>query len=161
MKLTLVKTFAALSVAVLLSGCLTNEAGQINKQALVGVTGAVAGGAIGSNVGKGTGRTAAIIGGAILGGLFGSEVGKSLDKSDVAYMNQTQQRSLESAKSGQRSSWQNPDSGARGTITPTRTYESNGEYCREFNQTITVGGKTEKGYGTACRQPDGSWQIVN
>jgi len=47
-------------------------------------------------------------------------------------------------------------------MTPTRTYQTaSGSYCREFTQTIVVGGRTEEGYGTACRQPDGSWQIVN
>lgn len=32
-------------------------------------------------------------------------------------------------------------------------------YCREFTQTFTIGNKTQKGYGTACLQPDGSWEI--
>ena len=50
----------------------------------------------------------------------------------------------------------------QGTYTPVKTYQTdNGQYCREFQQTITVGGQTESAYGTACRQPDGSWQIVN
>jgi len=155
------RSVAALSVTVMLTGCLTNEAGEINKQALVGVGGAVAGGAIGSNIGKGSGRTAAIIGGAILGGLLGSEMGKSLDKADLAHLNRAQQRAFESSRTGHSSSWRNPDSGASGTIVPTRTYESQGNYCREFTQTISIGGKTQKGYGNACRQPDGSWQIVN
>jgi surface antigen len=26
---------------------------------------------------------------------------------------------------------------------------------------VTIVGKTERAYGTACRQPDGSWKIVN
>jgi surface antigen len=26
---------------------------------------------------------------------------------------------------------------------------------------VTVGGRAEQAYGTACRQPDGSWQIVS
>jgi hypothetical protein len=34
-------------------------------------------------------------------------------------------------------------------------------YCREFTQTFTISGETEKGYGTACLQPDGSWKIVS
>lgn len=34
-------------------------------------------------------------------------------------------------------------------------------YCREFSQQIVVGGKVRQGYGTACLQPNGSWQIVN
>lgn len=32
-------------------------------------------------------------------------------------------------------------------------------YCREFTQTISIGGQLQKGIGTACLQPDGSWQI--
>lgn len=34
------------------------------------------------------------------------------------------------------------------------------EYCREYTRTIYVGGMQKQGYGTACLQPDGSWQIV-
>ena len=26
---------------------------------------------------------------------------------------------------------------------------------------VNIGGKTEQAYGTACRQPDGSWKVVN
>lgn len=35
-----------------------------------------------------------------------------------------------------------------------------GQYCREYIQTVTIAGKTQKGYGTACLQPDGSWRIA-
>jgi hypothetical protein len=30
----------------------------------------------------------------------------------------------------------------------------------EFQQTITVGGQTQRAYGTACRKPDSSWKEV-
>jgi surface antigen len=43
---------------------------------------------------------------------------------------------------------------------PRPAYQANGTYCREFQQTITVGGQTQEGYGTACKQPDGAWKIV-
>ena len=33
------------------------------------------------------------------------------------------------------------------------------EYCREFTQDFIIGNHKEKGYGTACQQADGSWQI--
>ncbi len=33
------------------------------------------------------------------------------------------------------------------------------EYCREYTKTVTVGGKTQEGFGTACLQPDGTWAI--
>ena len=76
-------------------------------------------------------------------------------------MRRTSQSTLETAQTGTTSSWTNPDSGNSGTITPTKTYQaSSGEYCREYQQTVTVGGKTEQAFGTACRQPDGSWKIV-
>ena len=49
----------------------------------------------------------------------------------------------------------------QGTIVPVRDgYDGSGSYCREFQQTIVVGGRTEQAFGTACRQPDGSWKIV-
>lgn len=153
--------FSAFIIAVAtLIGC-TNQSGEINKQGMVGVLGAVGGGAAGSQFGKGTGRTMSIIAGSILGGLAGSEVGKSLDKADIAYHDRTNQRALENNKSGVASTWKNPDSGASGTVTPTKTVQHNGQVCREYTQSISVGGQAQKAFGTACRQPDGSWQIQN
>jgi hypothetical protein len=34
-------------------------------------------------------------------------------------------------------------------------------YCREFQSVIVVEGRQQQAFGTACLQPDGSWQIVN
>jgi hypothetical protein len=31
--------------------------------------------------------------------------------------------------------------------------------CREFQNTVIVGGKPQQAYGTTCQQADGSWQI--
>ena len=50
------------------------------------------------------------------------------------------QRTFESAKTGETTTWQNPDSGHSGSITPTHTYQAaSGQYCREYQQTIDVG----------------------
>ncbi|MGH6619169.1 MAG: hypothetical protein ACREF6_06465, partial [Alphaproteobacteria bacterium] len=35
-----------------------------------------------------------------------------------------------------------------------------GPECREFQTTVTIGGKPEKAYGQSCRQPDGTWKQV-
>ncbi len=32
-------------------------------------------------------------------------------------------------------------------------------YCREYQTQVTIAGKPQNAYGTACRKPDGSWQI--
>lgn len=34
-------------------------------------------------------------------------------------------------------------------------------YCREYTTTAYVNGRPVETYGTACRQPDGSWRIVS
>ena len=51
---------------------------------------------------------------------------------------------------------------ASGSVTAVREGTSSaGRYCREFRQQVTIGGKTEQAWGTACRQPDGSWELIS
>lgn len=148
---------AAVAVALAVTGC----SGQGNKELGGTIVGGAGGGLLGSQFGGGTGKLVATALGAVAGAWLGNEVGKSLDNADRAAMRRTSQNTLETAKAGTTSSWSNPDSGNSGTITPTKTYQApSGEFCREYQQTVTVGGKTEQAYGTACRQPDGSWKIV-
>ena len=41
---------------------------------------------------------------------------------------------------------------------PTPEQES---YCREVIMDVVIGGVEQQAYGTACREPDGSWKIKN
>lgn len=133
-----------------------------SKQTIGTIAGGAAGAILGSNIGDGRGRTAAIAIGTLLGAGLGNQIGESLDRADLAYIGQTNQRALETAQPGQTLPWSNPQSGNSGAITPSNYYQtSSGQYCREFTQTITVGGRQERGHGTACRQADGSWEIVS
>jgi surface antigen len=152
-------SLSALAVsALLLAGCANGGPGP--KEAIGGLGGAVLGGLGGSQIGDGRGQLIATGAGAVIGALVGSEIGRSLDRADKLYMARTTQRTLETAPSGSTGSWSNPDSGNAGTVTPQRTYQTaGGAYCREFSQTVMIGGRTQEAYGTACRQPDGSWQI--
>jgi surface antigen len=132
------------------------------KQTIGTLGGAAVGGLAGSQIGKGEGQLIAVGAGVLLGALVGSEIGKSLDKADQTYAAQTTNEALEHNRTGQPSSWSNPDSGNSGAVTPTRTsYNDAGQPCREFQQTIVVGGKTENAYGTACRDANGDWRIVS
>ena len=157
------KTLSILAVTALtLSACNNPNGGgfQIGKKEIGSIAGAAAGAWAGSNVGKGSGRTAAIAAGTLLGAFVGSEIGDSLDKADLAYNRKASQEALEYGKTGTTVSWENPDNNHSGSITPVKTYRTDtGNYCREYSQTISVGGKSEKAYGTACRQPDGTWEI--
>jgi len=156
------KKFILTCVAVTslaLAGCQTTDQwGQ--KQTIGTGAGALAGGLAGSQMGKGSGRLWATGAGALIGALIGSEVGASLDQADRMYMGQAQ-TSANSAPIGEAIAWNNPDSGNGGTIVPVRDGTSSaGRYCREYQQTIVVGGQEQSGYGTACQQPDGSWEVV-
>jgi surface antigen len=85
----------------------------------------------------------------------------TLDEPEQLAMADTLQYALENNPSNEVSNWVNPDTGRSGAVVPMKTYTSEaGLPCREFITTIVIGGKEEQGYGTACRQPDGSWQIM-
>ncbi|WP_339779295.1 RT0821/Lpp0805 family surface protein [uncultured Thalassospira sp.] len=144
----------------LMAGCAE---GQGNKQTAGGLLGAVGGAVAGAQFGKGKGQLVGVALGTLAGAMIGSEIGKSLDNADRAMMKNTTQHTLETAPVGQTSSWANPDSGNSGTITPTRTYQkpATDQYCREYQQTVVVAGEKQQAYGTACRQPDGTWKVVN
>ena len=71
------------------------------------------------------------------------------------------QRALETAPIGRSVNWSNPDNGNRYTVKPTRTYYHDQQPCREYITKAIIGGKTERIYGKACRQADGSWRVMN
>ena len=152
---------APLAIMLVLAGCETNGQGPGTKETFGTLGGAALGGLLGSKVGGGKGRMAATAIGALLGAYAGNSLGKSLDRADRTYASQAQQQAYQ-APMQQPVAWSNPKSGNSGTITPVRegSNTATGEYCREYQTTINVGGKSEQAYGTACRQPDGSWRIL-
>ncbi|MBE0617447.1 MAG: hypothetical protein IH608_05920, partial [Proteobacteria bacterium] len=56
--------------------------------------------------------------------------------------------------------WQNPDTRTAYEVTPLATYQEGDRYCREYTATARIAGEPQQIYGTACRQPDGSWELV-
>ncbi|MGH1403093.1 MAG: RT0821/Lpp0805 family surface protein [Alphaproteobacteria bacterium] len=143
-----------------LSACQTLQ-NSGNKQIIGAGTGAVLGGVLGSNIGDGSGQLWATGAGALIGALVGSEIGKSLDTVDRLEMGNAVEEA-QTAPVGEPISWNNPDTGNHGEVVATKDgYSASGKYCREFQQTVFIGGQEESAYGTACQQPDGSWQIVN
>jgi surface antigen len=91
--------------------------------------------------------------GAIAGSVIGGAIGQNMDDTDRLKT----QRALERVRTNEASSWTNPDTGNRYSVTPTRTYNEGGRACREYTTRATIGGRAEVIRGTACRQPDGSW----
>lgn len=148
------------NLVLILCGCALLSS--CTKQGGGTTIGAITGGILGAQFGGGEGKiiTAGI--GAIAGGLIGGSIGKSLDEHDQMMAERSTQKALESTPSGRSVAWKNPDSGHSGSVTPVKTYQNKvGDYCREYTQTVNIGGEEQKAYGKACRQPDGQWVIVN
>ncbi len=129
------------------------------KQQIGTLVGAIAGGAAGSQFGKGDGKLVAVGVGTLIGAALGNEIGASLDKADQLYLERSTQNALEHTQSGTPVAWSNPDSGNSGTVTPKRAVQVGDTFCREYVQEIVIGGEVHTGVGQACRNPDGTWQI--
>jgi surface antigen len=148
-----------LGLALLFTSCATmKETYRDNPKAVLG---SVGGAAVGAGIAAlAHGNPAAIVASAVGGALLGGYVGHRLDDRDKRMAAEAAQRAFENGRTGEAIAWKNPDSGNSGTITPTQTYQiAGGQYCRRYTQDITVGGEKHETYGTACRQPDGSWSI--
>ena len=154
------KNLIVLIMATLVTvGCAN---GPIDRQNQGIVGGALIGGILGSQIGDGSGQVIAAAAGAIGGALVGSHLGKKLDERDELAMRLATNNALEFSQVNHPTQWSNPDSGNRGAVVPTRTFQtSNGNYCREFTSEVNVGGKSETAHGTACRTPDGNWMIAS
>ncbi len=148
----------AVMIAFTTAACENSQYG--TKQTIGALGGAAAGGLLGAQIGGGSGQLAATAAGALLGALVGSEIGRAMDEVDRMRAEQAYGQAQD-APIGATIAWDNPDTGNYGSVTPTKqgTKASTGEYCREFQQTVVIGGQQEDAYGVACRQPDGSWEV--
>ncbi len=153
-KKTIAAALALSLTAAGIAGCAPttgpNEAGGT-------VLGAVAGGLIGSRFGGGAGKVGAVMAGTLIGGFLGNQVGRGLDERAQQQANYAQAQAV---SYGQRQTWAAP-SGARGYVDPGPVYSEQGRVCRQYTHTIVIAGRQEQGVGTACRAPDGRWDIVS
>ena len=151
-------TLAVLLATLTLTACQTDNWGR--DQTIGTLGGAAAGGLLGSQMGKGRGQMVTTGLGVLLGAWAGNELGSRMDETDRQRGLQAERRAY-SAPIGQQITWNNPQTGNSGVIVPVRDgYANDGAYCREFQQSIIVGGQKQQAYGKACQQPDGSWKIV-
>ncbi|TAL02991.1 MAG: glycine zipper 2TM domain-containing protein [Rhodospirillaceae bacterium] len=150
----------ALATALTLSGCAND--GQGGKEVGGTLTGAAIGGFMGSQIGGGGGGgMAATAIGTLLGAYIGNSIGRQLDEDDRRRMREAETRAY-SSPLNEPITWNNPNNGNSGYITPIRDgHSESGAYCREFQSEVVVGGQRQNAHGTACREPDGSWRIVN
>ena len=159
------KKFSLLTLVVLISGCAanvqTNSTQQGPKESAGAISGMIIGGALANDMaGDSRNKSLATVLGAFVGGVIGQNIGAQLDERDRLLAGEAYATALEYNATDKAAEWRNPDSGNYGRVIPVATYRQNGRYCREFTQEIFIGGEKQTGYGRACRQPDGSWEII-
>src|SRR5262245_5710527 len=126
------------------------------------VVGAVAGGVLGNQVGRGrAGRAVATAVGAVIGGIVGSESGRALDERDRLLAQEAEFAALERGRSGEATPWRNPDNGRYGEVVPGAPYRRSGLDCRDYTHTVYIDRRPRTMRGTACRNPDGTWSSVS
>jgi surface antigen len=67
---------------------------------------------------------------------------------------------LQFGRTGAPRSWQG-DRGASGQVLVGPPVNVNSLYCRDFTHTVTAGGQSYSKKGMACREIDGSWNVVS
>ena len=153
------RLFLIACVPLALSACENADRERIGTIGGAAV-GAVAGKAIG---GSGTSGTIGLIVGAIAGGYLGGEIGQALDRRDQQELSNVTQQALNEGPVGQSYAWSNPQTGNRGTVSPTSTAyaTAEGQQCRDFTTSVTLReGRAASSSGTACKQADGSWRVT-
>ena len=148
-------TLVAVSCAVLMTACAVNQNGRVtpdgqtfNKQNTLPLGAGLLGAAICNQLFKGHGSQKGWTAACGAAGYFIS----------TSFVKQSSQ-AFETNKTGQTTSWQDPD-GKQHSVTPTRTYYEANRPCREFRQTVEINGQVEVLTGNACRQSDGTWKVV-
>lgn len=138
------------------AGCASQDEDDFDKADAGQIIGGVAGAAAGSQIGEGSGQTVATVAGALVGAVLGERVGARMDEDDREYTAEV----LEENRTGETSSWENPDTGAEYQVTPTDTFERSGRPCREFEFRVETEDGSETEERTACRDEDGTWEVL-
>ncbi|GEM_PF-401389 len=175
------------TIGMVSTATIGNTSYASDKQALGSLLGAAGGALIGSKIGKGKGQLAAVAVGTLLGAGVGGTLTsdnayahKPIKRrptyhhnpgySDYGVYNSYYQHSYTPSyyvpvaqPQPQIMSVSQTMTSAQGPIhlQPQNVQaQPAAPYCREFiMQNVSIAGKTQESYGTACMQPDGSWQI--
>jgi len=140
---------------LLVAGLLAGAAG-------CGTTGSNQGSGVLASAGAGSGgkSTAAIIA-AMNGGLVSGSIGAGLSASEKRTALEAEYKALEYTPSGQPVGWKGDQPSHYGEVTAAQPYRVGSQDCRQYAQTVNAGGAAATARGTACRNADGSWTLLN
>ena len=79
---------------------------------------------------------------------------------DLAYARAAASEVLKRNEKNASAPWENPKSGARGTVTPiSSAYSQDGQTCRNFLASFVNGGAEAWLQGEACKEAKGAWEV--
>jgi surface antigen len=151
----------AIGMTLIALGACTSPDGRVNKADTGTGAGVVLGAIAGSAFGKGDGKIVGALIGAFAGGVLGNEIGRKLDERDRLLAQRAEFDALERGRSGEPRRWSNPDNGRYGDIVPQAPYQRGGRDCRDYAHTVFIEGRPTTVRGSACRNPDGTWQALS
>jgi len=143
----------SIASTAILTGC---AGGAMSNGETRAVIGAIVGSEIGKEFGGGKGKKVSRLLGAAIGGYIGASLGRPLDGYDQQNINQA----MSTAPDNSRVRWQNNQSGANYTITPTSSYQASVNQtptkCRNYTMNVNMGGTPQFVQGKAC-MVNGQW----
>jgi surface antigen len=81
-------------------------------------------------------------------------------ESDLAFARNAASDVLTKGDKDSSQPWQNPETGARGSVTPlAQAYSSEGRTCRDFLASYVNGSAENWLQGAACKSEQGRWEI--
>lgn len=83
-----------------------------------------------------------------------------MDSTDTALMAETIQRSLTDSKDNEPASWENQNSGSKGTVTPLKTYDAYNTSCRRLRIQNEAGGESASSEFDFCLTKEGEWKVL-
>jgi hypothetical protein len=82
-------------------------------------------------------------------------------ESDLAFARNAASDVLTKGDKDSSQPWQNPQTGARGSVTPlAQAYSSDGRTCRDFLASYVNGASERWLQGAACKSGQGRWEIL-
>jgi surface antigen len=81
-------------------------------------------------------------------------------ESDLAFARNAASDVLTKGDKDSSQPWENPETGARGSVTPlAQAYSADGRICRDFLASYVNGGSESWLQGAACQSGEGRWEI--
>lgn len=94
------------------------------------------------------------------GGLIGAKLGATLDRKDLKAGLEAEYKALEYGGGGEIVTWAGPGGKASGKVVAAQPYRVGSQDCRQYSHELTLSGAVSNARGTACRNGDGTWTLL-